>query len=92
MSDLKQFLELFKPFPGNHYIQVTTEVDATTGALYELMKEKSGEFRIAYYNEEETNALDVLFPEAKIQYIKNFAYPFRALPRDNDIVIFKSLC
>ncbi|MGB3961590.1 MAG: hypothetical protein WBK95_05095 [Sulfurimonas sp.] len=90
-SELKQFLELFNPLPGNQYIQVTTEVDATTSALYTLMAQKGGEMRIAYYNEKETHELQSIYPDAKIQHIKNFAHPFRALPRDNDIVIFKDI-
>lgn len=91
MPAIKQFLEIFNPLPGNHYLQVTTKVDATTTALYTLMREKEGEMRIAYYNEKETHSLQESYPEAKIQHIKNFAHPFRALPRDNDIVIFKDI-
>ena len=91
MADLKQFLELFNPLPGNHYIQVTTEVDETTTALYELLNAKDGEFRLAIYQEQEPLELQEQFPLAKIQQIKNFKNPFRALPRDNDIVILKDV-
>ncbi len=90
MMDLKQFLELFNPLPGNHYIQVTTSPDETTSALDELMKDVEGEFRIAHYIENESDTAS-LYPEAKVQYIKNLSHPFRALPRDNDIVIFKDI-
>jgi len=91
MSDLKQFLELFNPYPGNHYIQVTTQTDDTTTALYELLNSKDAQLRIALYQDEEP--LDIIdnYPLANIQHIKNFVHPFRALPRDNDIVIFKDI-
>ncbi|MBU0719816.1 hypothetical protein KJ877_00595 [bacterium] len=90
--DLKQFLELFNPLPGNHYIQVTTKIDETTEALYELLENKSGELRIAYYHDGEMPAeINSKFPHAKIQHVSNFVQPFRALPRDNDRVIFKDL-
>jgi hypothetical protein len=91
LSDLKQFLELFHPLPGNHYIQVTTEVDETTDALYELMQSVGGELRLAIYTQESIEDIQSRYPEAKIQQIKNFVHPFRALPRDNDKVIVKDL-
>lgn len=88
--DLKQFLELFNPLPGNHYLQVCTSVDETTEELYKMMEHVDGELSLAIYNEEESD-LQVRFPHAKIQYISNFKQPFRALPRNNDIVIFKDI-
>lgn len=88
--DLKQFLELFNPLPGNHYLQVTSSVDEITDALYRLMQEVNGELNIALYSEEEL-LLQKIYSNAKIQYIKNFKQAFRALPRDNDIVIFKDI-
>jgi hypothetical protein len=91
MSDLKQFLELFKPLPGNHYIQVTTHEDKTTAALYELLQKSGGELRLAIYRDEPIEEIQVKYPEAKTQHITNFSHPFRALPRDNDIVILKDL-
>ena len=88
--DLKQFLELFNPYPGNNYLQVTTEVDETTDAFYELLKGVDGVLNLVIYKEEEQNLSDK-YPDANIQYIKNFKQPFRALPRTNDIVVFKNL-
>ena len=86
--DLKQFLELFNPLPGNQYLQVTTKPDETTTALSKIIKEVDGEFNLVVYDE---NDLDIeeLYPDAKIKYIKDFSHPFRALPRTHDIVIFK---
>ena len=86
--NLEQFLQLFNPLPGNHYLQVTTLPDETTKALCELMQSVDGEFALAVYDE---NDLDIEsdFPNAKIQHVKNFKQPFRAIPRNHDIVIFK---
>ena len=86
--DLKQFLELFHPLPGNHYLQVTTFADETTTALSELIKTVDGEFNLVIYDEKELDIQDN-YPDAKIQHIKNFKQPFRALPRTHDIVVFK---
>jgi len=88
--DLKQFLELFNPYPGNNYLQVTNEVDATTDALYELMQSVDGVLNLVLYSQSELD-LKERFPDANIQYIKNFTQAFRALPRTNDIVIFKDV-
>ena len=88
--DLKQFLELFHPLPGNHYLQVTTSIDDTTHALYELMQAVHGELRLALY-EEKSSALPDKLSDTKLQSIKNFSAPFRGLPRDNDIVILKDI-
>ena len=88
--DLKQFLELFNPYLGNNYLQVTTEVDETTDAFYELLKGVDGVLNLVIYKDEEQN-LSQQFPNANIQYIKNFKQPFRALPRTNDIVVFKDI-
>ena len=88
--DLTQFLELFNPYPGNHYLQITTEVDETTDALYQLMKKVDGEFSLALYAKEDIK-LSKQYPDAKLQYIQNLKNPFRALPRTHDIVIFKDI-
>ena len=90
--DLKQFKELFNPLPGNHYLQVTSTIDATTDTFYKLMQSVGGELSIAYYNEmAETPKELESFTDAKLQHIKNFVHPFRALPRDHDMVILKDI-
>jgi len=75
MSDLKQFLELFNPLPGNHYLQVTTSEDEISDALRGILADVGGELSLALYNEQNLD----------------FSKPFRALPRDHDIVIFQDV-
>ena len=50
--ELEQFLELFNPLPGNHYIQITDTIDATTLALHKIIKEVNGTFHLALYTRE----------------------------------------
>jgi len=88
--DLTQFLELFNPLPGNRYLEVATKTDEITKALYELTSSVDGELNLAIYNQDDIDET-LKFPNANIQYIKNLKQPFRALPRDNDIVIFKDI-
>ncbi len=73
MAKLDQFLQLFNPLPGNHYLQVSTERDDITDALSSILSPLEGSLSVALYNEENLN----------------FTQPFRALARSNDIVIFK---
>ena len=90
MADLKQFLELFNPYPANHYMQVTTLPDETTHALYELIQSVEGEFSLVVYDELQCDYQDS-FPHAKIKQVKSFSQPYRALPRSNDIIILKDI-
>lgn len=85
---LEKFRDLFNPLPGNHYLQVTTEIDATTELMSELTKSVDGEFSLVVYNEKK----DLQEIEgAKLQHYKTLDKPFRALPRDHDIVVFKGI-
>ena len=78
---MKQFLELFHPLPGNSYLLVTTKIDAVTDALHRKIEEVGGNFSIALYGNGD-------FEDAKVEEIESLSKPFRALPRDNDRVIF----
>jgi hypothetical protein len=88
--DTTQFVELFRPLPGNHYLQVTTEVDATTFALAKMMQEVGGEFHLVLYTQEEFIVPKGL-EDVKVQCIKELHTPFRALPRDHDVVVYKDI-
>ena len=88
--DLTQFLQLFNPYPGNHYLQVTTKADSITDALYELMQKVDGELSLVLYTEDNSD-LTSKYPNAHIQHIKSFKQQFRALPRTHDIVIYQDI-
>ena len=90
MADLTQFLQLFNPFPGNHYLQVTTTPDETTHALSKILADVDGELGLVIYGETDIDYKEE-FADVKLQYIKDFNQPFRAIPRNHDIVIFKDI-
>lgn len=75
MADLKQFLQLFKPLPGNRYLQVTTMRDEISQALELLLAQVGGKLNVTLYNEENLN----------------FSKPFHALPREHDMVILQDI-
>jgi len=86
--DLKQFLELFNPNPGDRYIQITDKFDETTLALENILNKVDGELHLVCYGE--SQSLHDNF-KTSIQYIKNMQTPFRALPREHNIVVFKNI-
>jgi len=73
--NLDKFKQLFNPLPGNHYLQVCQKEDEISVMLKELMDEVDGEFKLALYNDNNLS----------------FSQPFRARPRDNDIVVIKDV-
>jgi hypothetical protein len=86
--DLKQFLELFNPKPGNRFLQVSDRVDETTISLNTLLNSVSGELHLVCYGTQDCSLeIDI----EKTQYIQDWKTPFRALPREHDIVIFKDI-
>ncbi len=88
--EINQFLELFNPLPGNHYLQVTTSPDETTCALNEMVKEVGGEFSLYIYTDKDVD-YSTQYPDATIKYVNSFKEPFRTHPRSNDIVVIKDV-
>jgi hypothetical protein len=88
VTDLTQFLQLFHPYPGNKYLQVTTKPDETTSALSEILKGVNGQLSLAIYGGQNYSSQ---FPDAKIQNLQNFQDTFRAIPREFDMVVFKDI-
>lgn len=87
---LTSFLELFQPLPGNKYLQVTSKPDGTTEALQTLLAQHNGEFHLAHYLHNEQNP-SCISDKTKVQRIDSLNKPFRALPRDYDMIIFKDI-
>ncbi|MBD3825086.1 MAG: hypothetical protein IE916_11350 [Epsilonproteobacteria bacterium] len=64
--------------------------DETSLALIERLEDARGELAIALYGTDESFDLSP-YSHAKIEKIASLSKPFRALPRDNDMVIFKDI-
>jgi len=73
--DLKQFLELFNPLPGNNYLHVTQEKNIITNELALLLETVDGVLKVELLTDDDLH-------KSKL---------FRALPRDNDIVILQDI-
>lgn len=85
---LEHFRAIFKPLPGNHYLEVTTKTDEISKLFSDMMQSVGGEFNLALYCTNE-QSLDEI--SARVQYINDFKTPFRALPRDHDAVLLKDI-
>ena len=85
--DVNRFLELFSPRPGNRYILITDKEDETSLGLSEFLKKVDGELRVVCYRDDVSEKNK----STTTQYIHNFSAPFRALPREHDMVIFKDI-
>lgn len=84
-KEYAEFLELFHPQPGYKVLEVTTHADGLTKALADFMVPYDGRLALAMYpgEHQEFVASKYLKPHA----VPDFSKPFRALPRDNDIVV-----
>lgn len=72
---LDKFLQLFNPYPGNHYLQITTQEDEITKELKRVLDRVDGKLNLTLYNEQNLD----------------FSQAFRALPREHDIVLIQGV-
>jgi hypothetical protein len=88
-QDFSQFLALMQPQPGYKILEVTSHADALTRALAELLKPYRGRLSLALYPGDHgpIEASERVKPHSIVSY----KLPFRALPRDNDIVILSDV-
>ncbi|MEA3522380.1 MAG: hypothetical protein U9R50_05350 [Campylobacterota bacterium] len=85
---MKQFLELFSPQPANSYLLVTTHMDEVAVALADKLSAFDGSLHVSLYPGEHQ---EIKRDNIKLQEVKDFKTPFRALPRSFDAVIFQDL-
>ena len=90
MQSYKQFLELIQPQPGFKVLEITAHADALTEAVIEhLQPFQNHRMALTCYPGEHQHfeASETL----KVEEVPNYTLPFRALPRDNDIVIIRDV-
>jgi len=90
MQSYKQFLELIQPQPGFKVLDITAHADELTLAVIEHLAPFSNHrMALARYpgDHHDFEASETL----KVEEIANYNLPFRALPRDNDIVIIRDV-
>ena len=90
MQEYSQFLELIQPQPGFKVLDVTAHADGLSEAVLEHLK-PFNHHRLALALYPGDHRLFEANEAIKIQEIPNYDLPFRALPRDNDIVIIRDV-
>ncbi|WP_345992708.1 hypothetical protein [Sulfurimonas sp. HSL-1716] len=81
--------ELISPLPGFTILHARAEEDALTPILSSMLQEAGGTLNLAIY--EPKNEAEEFDDNVKVQYVENYDKVFRALPRDNDIVILQDV-
>ncbi len=88
-KEYADFLELFHPQPGYKVLEVTTHADGLTKVLVDFMVPYEGRLALAMYPGE--HQVMEASEHLKAHEVPDFNRPFRALPRDNDIVVLDDI-
>lgn len=86
---ISRIKELIHPLPGYTILHVSTKADELTSTLSQMLLDVKGTLNLAIY--EPSDVLEEFDENVKVQYLDGYDKIFRALPRDNDIVIFKDV-
>jgi len=90
MNDYRQFLELIQPQPGFKVLDITAHADDLTKAVAaHLSSFPAHRLALALYPGEHQHfeSNDSL----KVHEVSDYSAPFRALPRDNDVVLIRDV-
>jgi len=88
---MEKFLELFTPQPGYKILDITAHTDALSELLLSRLAEFGGRFALAEYPGEHRELIVSEGVSLQYQSVADFTKPFRALPRDNDIVFIRDV-
>ncbi len=88
-KEYKQFLELFHPQPGYRLLEATTHADALTQLLIDLLEPYGGRLSLSMFPGEHQHF--EVSEHLKPHTVSDFSKPFKAMPRDNDIVILHNV-
>jgi hypothetical protein len=88
---LEALLELFTPQPGYKILDVTSHTDALSRALMQRLAPVRGRLSLAQYPGTHTALPPCESVAFQQQTVPDFTKPFRAFPRDNDIVFLRDV-
>lgn len=86
---ISRIKELINPLPGFTILHVRAKADELTPVLSRMLQEAGGTLNLAIYGQ--NDEIESFDDNVKVQYVENYDKIFRALPRDNDIVIFQDV-
>lgn len=88
---MERFPELFSPQPGYKILDITSHTDALSRALMQALVPVRGRFALAQYPGTHQALPPCDGVALQQQNVPDFTKPFRALPRDNDIVFLRDV-
>lgn len=88
---MKKILELFTPQPGFKILDITAHTDEVSRLLLQRLDEVEGRLIVAQYPGEHETLSAPNGAGLQLQTIPDYTRPFRALPRDNDIVFIRDV-
>lgn len=88
---MEKVLELFTPQPGYKILDVTAHTDGISALLSARLSEMGGRLLVAQYPGEHAPLSLYESVTLQTQQVPDYAKPFRALPRDNDIVFVRDV-
>ncbi len=88
---VRAFLELFQTQPGYKILDITAHSDALSALLAQTLAPVGGRLSLVRYPGEHTAVAAAEGMTLQEQEIAGYEKPFRALPRDNDIVFIRDV-
>ena len=88
---METFLALFQPQPGYKILDITAHSDALSSLLVRTLAPVGGRLDLVRYPGEHMSVTAAEGMTLQVQEIADFEKPFRALPRDNDIVFIRDV-
>ena len=88
---MEKLLELFSPQPGYKILDITSHTDALSRTLMQALASVRGRFALVQYPGAHDALASCEGVTLQQQNLPDFTKPFRALPRDNDIVFLRDV-
>jgi hypothetical protein len=88
---LEKFLELFSPQPGYKILDITAHADMLSAVLLQRLAPFRGRLSLVQYPGEHAPIEAAEGATLQQQNVPDYTKPFRALPRDNDIVFIRDV-
>lgn len=88
-TQLEKFRHLFQWQPGYKVLDITSHSDEISQFILNRLEEVSGRLAVVQYPGKHQEIVGE--GELKLQEVTSFDMPFRALPRDNDVVVIRDV-